>query len=75
MKIGTMKVWHPIESAPMDGQRILLWWSPCPYPCVGFYDVDGGREGWRCDGDECIPRNQTGCTHWMPMPEPPDRET
>lgn len=75
--------WQPIETAPTGGTRILLWWRSCIYPSIGSYELDeqfnsrprGWRapeEGWRNIGDQCIPRNQEDCTHWMPLPKPPE---
>jgi hypothetical protein len=75
--------WQPIETAPKDGTHILLWWRTCPdHPSVGAWDVDeefedrpthwpSPVEGWRCEGDDIIPKNQHDVTHWMPLPAPP----
>lgn len=67
------QVWKPIATAPKDGAAIILWWRYCKHPAVGrWFDADDeNREGWRCDGDECVPKNQKDCTHWMPLPKPP----
>ena len=58
--------WQPIEKAPKDGKRILLWayWA-------GLSDVEIGawlaRE-WRLkDG-----RSPARPTHWMPLPFAPE---
>jgi Protein of unknown function (DUF551) len=75
-----MNDWQPIKTAPKDGTPILLWWKGCTKPAVGKWEIDetyedrkrpAVPEGWRCDGDACIPTNQLNCTHWMPLPEPP----
>ena len=80
-----MSEWRPIETAPTTGRRVLLWCSfdYCDGHAVsGYYDFDEAparlldgtlspSEGWRGDGDMCIPRNQEVFTHWMPLPEPP----
>jgi hypothetical protein len=58
--------WQPIATAPRH-KPLLLWWMGCRVPAVGWYAVDETREGWRCEGDECIPKNQEACTHWMPL--------
>ncbi len=68
--------WRPIESAPEDGTHILLWWRTCLTPVSGRWvdGGEGGHGGWRGDGDMVIPTNQGDCTHWMPLPEPPEGE-
>lgn len=77
--------WRTIDSAPKDGQDILLWWRLCTNPSVGRWSIDDAfdehdegwpcpEEGWRSDGDQCIPRNQSDCTHWMPLPAAPDTD-
>lgn len=66
-----MEKWQTMETAPRDGTRILLWWKTCTSPSVGWYTFDDFGEGFRCDGDECIPHNQDDCTHWRPLPPPP----
>lgn len=66
--------WQPIQTAPKSGEAVLLWWSCCKDPAVGRWEDDCIREGWRCDGDQCVPKNQHNCTHWMPLPEPPNDE-
>ncbi len=63
--------WRPIASAP-KGKAVLLSWKHCKDPSVGRWEHDGIREGWRCDGDQCVPKNQADCTHWMPLPLPPN---
>lgn len=62
--------WRPIKTAP-KADAVLLWWKGCKYPSVGRWVFDGVREGWKCDGDLCVPKNQHHCTHWMPLPDPP----
>lgn len=77
--------WQPIETAPMN-RRILLWWRTCREPHIGQWDIDeeydqrpkswkSPEEGWRNCGDQCIPRNQSDCTHWMPLPSPPESQS
>lgn len=70
--------WQPIATAPYH-KPILLWWRTCKTPSIGQWYSDGdsldpNKEGWRCDGDQCIPTNQEDCTHWMPLPEAPVQE-
>jgi hypothetical protein len=47
--------WQPIETAPRDGTRVLLW--------------DGGPEAYigYWSGDSWI----SYPSHWMPLPDPP----
>jgi len=64
--------WLPIESAPKDGEQVLLcdgMWGPY----LGFYEPDR----WVFYDREC---NEAiwnywvegyGPTHWMPLPKPP----
>ncbi len=63
--------WQPIETAPRDGRRVLVWIADKTYtgPAFAklwFYSTDGrlggGAEGY--NGDWNI-------THWMPLPPPP----
>lgn len=75
--------WQPIETAPKTGKRILLAaymggghirvssgeYSTDPYR--NDDEIIGAEEGFKGDGDECIPSNQECFTHWMPLPEPP----
>lgn len=61
--------WQPIESAPKDGERVLLWG-------LGFLVMLGqwaglgdyaGPQWWSVTGVAIVPPP----THWMPLPQPP----
>ncbi|MES2030896.1 MAG: hypothetical protein V4477_17075 [Pseudomonadota bacterium] len=78
----TKRNWQPIATAPKNGTEILLWWKHCKTPSVGSWSCDDLHaerkwahkalaEGWRSEGDACIPVNQADCTHWQPLPEGP----
>ena len=73
--------WQPIETAPMDGEPILIW--KADERCVGEYMMSaywddrqdcyvpvGGmhKQGYYSNVAQ---RNQGYPTHWMPLPEPP----
>lgn len=68
--------WRPIATAPTTG-TILLWWKNAG-AVTGSFAIDEDwnrgsstpREGWKGDGDECIPRNQEDCTHWQLLRAP-----
>ena len=56
--------WQPIETAPKDGTRMLMFW---PYwrsdPVIGQWDGEWYSECQLADGP--------GPTHWMPLPAVP----
>lgn len=61
--------WQPIETAPMDGTRILLCRPNHIIPvCEGWYENNYIKSfHWRCyDGGV-----YKGPIYWMPLPQPP----
>lgn len=76
----TNQDWQPIETAPRDGTRVLLWaCDPCypkGKPLVGYFE----NNKWHLSGHEfteCWINNfdeYFNPTHWMPLPEPPKEE-
>ena len=69
-----MSDWQPIETAPLDGTRILLAMHPdlaCCKVQIG-YATKTSLWGlcWRFDGEYTV-EAPAGATHWMPLPEPP----
>lgn len=59
--------WMPIESAPRDGTRVLLFRNEwVENICAGYWDVD--YEGWYIVGCRSP---WISVSHWMPLPEPP----
>lgn len=64
--------WQPIETAPKDGRRVMVWvndknYTGHAFAKLWFYSTDGrlggGAEGF--NGDWNI-------THWMPLPPLPE---
>lgn len=78
-----MTAWQPIETAPKDGTRILLfdgmgiaiasWWVPDPTDFDDDDDFDEPLPGWCVESAECVEFWHEP-THWMPLPEPPNGE-
>lgn len=78
--------WQPIETAPKDGTKILVYEPASEYTegGVSLVSWDSWRisyPGCRTQWDWCLPGShqdeQGGCetvypTHWMPLPEPPE---
>ena len=58
--------WKPIESAPKDGSRVLIWH---PDYCAPITAQWYGSEGWKLDSD--ISPFWMQPTHWMPLPPLP----
>lgn len=66
-------IWQPIETAPKDGTRILLWGVGDEGPNVGSWAESvylNNSHGWiiyyaRSDTIQLNP------SHWVPLPEPP----
>lgn len=62
--------WQPIETAPVDGTRVLLFVPP--YGAMsGHFDKYGTGRRW--NAHSAINR-EAQPTHWMPLPEPPALE-
>lgn len=64
--MSTWPEWQPIETAPNDGQKLLMWSPGLGIDWLVLYWMDGY---WR------EPANGMGLkrepTHWMPLPPPP----
>lgn len=69
--------WQPIETAPTDGTRILLW--PGAYgrvePSIAIFNSDEykrPRLSWRYETDHGVTLSPSAkSTHYMPLPAPP----
>lgn len=82
--------WQPIETAPKDGTKILIWrdgWDYAPVAWRDAIDCDEGSFGaWVFAdhlclgvGDGCLGWNEDiedghMPTHWMPLPAAPRHE-
>jgi hypothetical protein len=66
---GATRLWHPIETAPKDGEEVLLLKFGKPFSTrhmwVGYWRKDPGC--W-FDGETVF----QGATYWMRLPEPPE---
>jgi hypothetical protein len=82
-------MWRPIETAPKDGTRVLLYWPSYAYDegddgepliDIGWY-TENPRGPWRyftnTGEQDCygLADSSHQPTHWMPLPpSPPDME-
>jgi hypothetical protein len=62
--------WQPMDSAPKDGTRVLLWW---PYwnhtrPLVGYWAEGDWHASERLEGSSEQPQG------WQPLPPAPTGE-
>ena len=62
--------WQPIETAPKDGTRVLLFFPGFVIPVW----VGDWHEGWRPEYGVRTPPIEDDPTHWMPLPAPPGKE-
>lgn len=71
--------WMPIESAPMDGTRVLLWHDSYRTPMAGYGLTRDDGDMWNVNGTtaheslraRCPARLYASPTHWQPLPAPP----
>lgn len=70
-----MSEWQPIETAPKDGRKILLWCPTLNNMIQAQWRVhDMGGEWvdiWNNDPIEDM-QGVAYPTHWMPLPNPPE---
>lgn len=67
-----MSEWQPIETAPVDGSLILI----CGFGTKGYFVADAKFDGeWMMfdQWDDSYSAPCLQCSHWMPLPEPPQR--
>ena len=77
------EVWQPIETAPKDGRGIILARfsfkrkdaDPLVWLDLGYWwDGDDGP-AFMYDSGEHYLLSDFGATHWMPLPNPPLKES
>lgn len=75
--------WQPIETAPKDGSKILVWADGYEWPeivCFEKYDdetaIEAGEPGYWRYAEELIANvadvEPDMLTHWMPLPAAPE---
>ncbi len=63
-----MSEWQPIETAPKDGTKILVWWRVSKvYGLVAWGEYNDGSGEWQDEAGDV-----SGMTHWMPLPKAPE---
>ena len=66
-KLNSLVRWQTIDSAPLDGTRVLLWSEEWMAPSSGSH-YGGGKWMMHYDLGEYLHNP----THWMELPEPPN---
>lgn len=76
-----MSAWQPIDSAPKDGTRVLLYTieglgESIEYPAMGtgrYERFEDGSEGWIATTlpDQSFYGSMSRPAFWMPLPSPP----
>ena len=71
-----MDEWQPIETAPTDGDPVLLFgrWEGELHDRddnPGIYQAYYWDGDWYCTGGEYYSAYVRNPTHWMPLPKPP----
>lgn len=61
-----MSEWQPIETAPKDGNEILLWVVD-----LGARPAFWENDVWCSPVDGHTMYGNGEVSHWMPLPEPP----
>ena len=66
--MNAQMVWRPIDTAPKDGDDILVWGEWLGNHVVGFDESNPDFPWATLDGPSY---KQDAFTHWMPLPAPP----
>jgi len=75
--------WQPIETAPTDGTRVILMRPAATHlrggVVIGRHDDDRHankpRPFWSYEGVQTMDCRRDQPTVWMPLPEPPVKES
>lgn len=67
-----MSEWQPIETAPKDGSSVLTFSPNDGYPLIVFWQDEMWLIDWDHDRAYGLEPDDKP-THWMPLPEPPNR--
>lgn len=76
------KEWNLIEDAPKDGTDILLFLPKYNSVCIGNYNITESftngelnyrHEGWFTGMYKILGTEEQEPTHWMPVPNGPNR--
>lgn len=65
--VGWPREWQPIETAPRDQTKILLWWGNAVE--IGRYDI--GQRRFVTTGYRSMTFVNRQPTHWLPLPTQP----
>ena len=69
--VDEREAWLPIETAPKDGTRLILWWGGKPV-LAGWLDNSQRKHPWAgWQTPSLTPRPQGEPTHYMPLPPAP----
>jgi len=74
MEGEAMSEWQPIETAPKDGTRVILWLKDECFPALAAWIMfcpDDEEPGWYVFEMGQYGDDFNEITHWMPLPEPP----
>jgi hypothetical protein len=69
--------WQPIETAPRDGTRVLVWMPKAAEPFIASWDTQKYHKRpqpyWRSTMNLGVSWDRMRQpTHWQPLPPPPD---